>query len=411
MGWVTTRYAARSIGRNIRRTALSVAGITIGCALALTMESINRGRDELFARVGAEGGIGHLRVVPDGWDSQRDVRLRLADWRLDLEVARQLPGVVVATPRARAQVLLAMGTHTVPVELIGVDPETEPRAFRFVRNVTRGRYLRSTDRGVMVVGKAVAERLDATVGDDILATSVGRGGRIESTMLQIVGVVSTGSDEIDARISQVVLADLEQLAGRTGAGEVTVIVSDWRRADALRDALARRVAATDEVVTWDRLAPEMRGHLQQDKATSRFVSGIIIVVVILGVASAQLAAVLDRRRELAVLAALGMGTWRLARIMIEEALILGVIGGALGLAIGVPILSYLEHAGLDFRALLGSSWTFEGIIFEPVIYGDFGPWVLPYVLAIALGATLIASLYPAWFTARTDPATALRAAP
>jgi len=304
-----------------------------------------------------------------------------------------------------------MGTHTVPVELTGVDPQTEPGAFRFVRNVTQGRYLRADDRGVMVVGKAVADRLDATLGDEILATTVGRGGRIESTMLTIVGVIATGSDDFDANVCQVVLADLEQLAGRSGAGEVTVIVSDWRRTDALREVLAARVAATDEVVTWDRLAPEMRGHLEQDKATSRFVSGIIIVVVILGVASAQLAAVLDRRRELAVLAALGMGTWRLARIMVEEALILGVVGGALGLAIGVPILSYLEHSGLDFRALLGSNWTFEGIMFEPVIYGDFGSWVLPYVAVIALAATLVASLYPAWFTARTDPATALRASP
>jgi ABC-type lipoprotein release transport system permease subunit len=390
---------------------LSVLGIAIGCALALTMESINRGRDELFARVGSESGVGHLRVVPAGWDAQRDVRLRLADWRADLERARATPGVVVATPRARAQVLLAMGTHTVPVELTGVDPITEPLAFRFVRHVTQGRYLQPGDHGVVVVGKAVAERLDATVGDPILATCVGRGGRIESTMLDIVGIVATGSDEIDAGVSQVTIPDVEQLTGRDGAGEVTVIVANWRRADAIRDVLADRVARGDEVMTWDQLAPEMRGHLEQDKATSRFVGVMIIVIVILGVASAQLAAVLDRRRELAVLAALGMGTWRLARIMIEEALILGLVGGAIGLAIGVPILSYLAHSGLDFRAWLGSNWTFEGAIFEPVIYGDFGPWVLYYVLAIALGATLVASLYPAWFTVRTDPATALRAAP
>jgi putative ABC transport system permease protein len=112
-----------------------------------------------------------------------------------------------------------------------------------------------------------------------------------------------------------------------------------------------------------------------------------------------------------VLAALGMGTLRLARIMVQEALILGVLGGVVGLAIGLPAVSYLAHSGLDLRAMLGSSWTFEGVILEPVIYGDFGPWILPYVLAIALGATLVASLYPAWFTARTDPATALRASP
>ena len=408
---VTERYALRSIGRNVRRTALAVIGIGVGCALALTMESINRGRDELFARMGAESGLGHLRVVPSGWDAQRDVRLRLADGPRDLDAARALPGAILATPRTRAQVLLAMGTHTVPVELVGVDPDIEPRVYRFVRNVTLGRYLRAGERGAMVVGKAVADRLEATVGDEIVATSVGRGGRIESEMLTIVGVVATGNDDIDAGISQVVVGDLEPLTGRPGLGEVTVIVSDWRRTDELRAALAARVTPGDQVVTWDDLAPELRGHLSQDQAVSRFVGGMIILIVLLGVASAQLAAVLDRRRELAVLAAVGTSSWRLARIMIEEALVIGLLGAALGLAIGGPIVWYLASHGLDLRALLGGTWSFEGVILEPVIYGDLGAWMVTYVFVVAIAATLIASLYPAWFTARTDPASALRAAP
>jgi len=408
---ITARYALRSVGRNLRRTVLSVAGIAIGVALALTMESLNRGRDELFARVGSQSGLGHLRVVPAGWDAQRDVRLRLAGWRQDLAAARALPGVVVATPRARAQVLLAMGTHTVSTELTGVDPATEPRVFRYVRNVVAGRYLEPGDRGELVVGKSMAERLDATVGDEILATSVGRGGEIESAMLRIVGVVATGAEDVDAGISQVALADVAQLSGRPGAGEVTVVLADWRRTAAMRTRLAARVAPGDEVITWEDLAPELRGHTEQDKATQRFISAVIIVIVVIGVASAQLAAVLDRRRELAVLAALGMGTGRLARIMIEEALILGLAGAAIGLALASPLLWYLAHAGLDFRAIMGQDFSFEGVLLEPVIYGDLGWWVVPYAAVISLGATLVASLYPAWFTARTDPATALRAAP
>jgi hypothetical protein len=72
-------YAVRSLRRNARRTALSVVGIGIGCALALFMESLNRGRDELFARMGAYGGAGHVRIVPAGWRERRDPRLRLAN--------------------------------------------------------------------------------------------------------------------------------------------------------------------------------------------------------------------------------------------------------------------------------------------------------------------------------------------
>ena len=410
MAWVAATYARRSVGRNLRRTVLAVVGIAIGCALALFMESINRGRDGLFARVGAESGTGHVRVVPAGFRARRDVRLRLADADADLAAARALPGVAVATPRARAQVLLAMGTHVVPVELVGVDAATEPRALRFVRTMAAGRWLRPGERGAAVVGRAVAERLEVELGDAILVTAVGQKGRLESAMLTLVGVVTTGSEDIDAGIALTALPDVAALSGLGGAGEVTLILDDWRAADAARAALAGRVAPGDEVMTWIELNPEFAGHLEQDKASSRFVSAVILLIVFLGVASAQLAAVLERRREFAVLAALGMGARRMVALVVSEALTLGLVGATLGLAIALPLVAHIARVGIDLTRFMGRGFSFQGVLLEPIIYGDLGPWVVPYVLAVAVGATLVASLYPAWFAARTDPAVALRVA-
>ncbi len=411
MAFVAGKYALRSVGRNVRRTALSVVGIAIGIVLALFIESLNRGREELFARAAAYSGSGHLRVVPRGWLLRRDPRLRLAGFEPDLAAARELPGVAVVAARARAQVLLAMGTHVVPVEAVGVDPQAEPRAYRFVRNVVAGRWLRPDDEpGAAVVGQAVADRLEAELGDELLATAVGQGGRIESGMLRIVGIVRTGSEDVDASICQVTLAELERLTGLLGAGEVTVILADHRTAPAARTALAARIAPGDEVLSFEDLAPEFKGHLEQDNATNRFVNAIILLIVILGVASAQLAAVLERRREFAVLSALGMRGVRMVRLVLLEALALGLMGAALGMALGLPLLWLFATRGLDLSRLMGSTWSFQGILIEPVIYGDLGPWILPYVLVVALGATALASLYPAWFAARTDPAVALRVA-
>jgi ABC-type lipoprotein release transport system permease subunit len=410
MAWVSGRYALRSVGRNARRTALSVLGIGIGCALALFMESINRGRDELFARMGAFSGVGHVRVVPEGWRERRDPRLRLRDSRADLEAARSLPGVAAVTVRARAQVLLAMGTHVLPVEMVGVDPESEPATYRFVRDVPVGRYLRAGETGAVVLGKAAAERLRAGLDDEILGTAVGRGGAIESAMFRIVGIVATGSEEVDAGICQAALDDVERLTGLSGAGEVTVILEDWRAADAARAWLAARAAPGDEVLTWGEMAPEFQGHMEQDKAASRFVSALILLIVLLGVVSAQLAAVLERRREFAVLSALGMSTGRMVRLVVQEALSIGLAGAVAGLLLGLPFVWWLARAGLDFRRLMGASYSFEGVIIEPVIYGDLGPWIVSYVLTVAVGATVAASLYPAVFAARTDPAAALRVA-
>jgi lipoprotein-releasing system permease protein len=230
-------------------------------------------------------------------------------------------------------------------------------------------------------------------------------------MLRIVGIAATGSEEVDAGLCRVVLDDVELLTGLGGAGEVTVMLADWRQTERARTRLATGVAEGDEVLTWGEIAPEFQGHMEQDKAASRFVSALILLIVLLGVASAQLAAVLERRREFAVLAALGMSTGRMLRLVLQEALAVGVGGAALGAALGLPVVWWLERSGLDFRRYMGSSYAFQGVIIEPILYGDVGPWIASYVAAVALGATVAASLYPAVFAARTDPASALRAAP
>jgi ABC-type lipoprotein release transport system permease subunit len=403
-------YALRSLRRNARRTTLSIVGIGIGCALALLMESLNRGRDELFARMGAYAGAGHVRIVPERWRERRDPRLRLANPQADVDAVRQLPGVAAVTSRARAQALLAMGTHLVPVEIVGVDPDTEPSTNRFARNVSQGRYLQQSDTGAVVIGQAIADRLIAGLEDEILATAVGKSGDIESALFRIVGIVRTGSDEIDATICQIVLADVERLTGLSGAGEVTLILEDSERADAAKAALSRTLHDGDEVLTWGEISPEFKGHIEQDNAVSRLVSGIILLIVMLGVASAQLAAVLERRREFAVLAALGMRSRTIVAVLLQEALAIGIASAVVGLLLGLPFVWTLATSGIDLSRYMGASYSFQGVLIEPVIFGDFGAWTAWYVFAVAIVVTVIASLYPAWFAARTDPADALRVA-
>ena len=89
---------------------------------------------------------------------------------------------------------------------------------------------------------------------------------------------------------------------------------------------------------------------------------------------------------------------------------LGVAGALLALSAGLPIIWRFAQAGLDFRPYLGESYTVQGVLVDPVIYGDFGPWIGPYVLVVCIGATVAASVYPAWYAARTNPAVALRVA-
>ena len=405
-GSLAAKYTLRSMGRSRRRTLLSVLGVGLGCAIAVFSTAFMRGGRELRVRAISESGFGHARISPQGWEQSRRNELRLQDGPKALALARGLEGVTVAAPHARTQGLLAFGTRVTGVQILGVDPEAEPRLNRLVRAIDEGRYLQPIDKGAVVVGRALVERLDVELGDDLLLTLSRADGELEYAMLRIVGIVATGSREIDAAICHVTLAELARRTGLEGAAEVSVAFADPHRVDALAAELARRVSG-NEVLTWREVLPAMGGDAAGDKAFANLFIGIVIAVVILGVTSAQLTAMLERRREFAVLTALGMKGARLLRLVLSEAVLLGVLGALFGLALASPLVWHTATEGIDFSAVMGGDLAITGVFFDPVLYADMGLWMLPYAFFVGLSSTLCAALYPAWSALRQDPAAVL----
>jgi ABC-type lipoprotein release transport system permease subunit len=411
MASVSSRYASRSQRRNLRRTLLSVIGIAFGVGVGLMAISWIRGQEAMYVNASAGGGLGHLRVAPEGWSERRIDELRLTDWRDVLERVRAMDEVEVATPRASTSGLLGLGTRSAHVRLTGVDARTEPRALRYVREVGEGRYLRPGERHAIVLGRAIADRLGAELEDELVVTVVDREGEMQSALLEVVGIVRTGSRAIDGSIAHVALADVEQLSGREGAAEITMLVHDPRDLTAVRAKIARDLPRGDEVLTWRDVAPELRAKLRGNTAFMSLAVFIVLVVVLLGVASAQLTAVLERRKEFAVLAALGTRTVQLIRIVLTEGLILGLAGGLAALAWAAPLLHHWSVIGIDttgFARNGDAGLTYGGVLLDPRFHPDFGAWALPAALGLSLVATIVASLYPAWFASRTEPASALR---
>ena len=406
---IATRYALRSLLRHRRRSVLSAVGIAVGCSVCMFMVGFVRGEGETIMRAAAESGSGHLRFAPKGWRETGNDRLRLPAWQELLDLADRVSGVLVACPHARSDALLAMGTRTAGVIMLGVDAQREMRANRLVQKVTNGRYLRPNETGAVVIGGSLAERLDVGVEDDLMVTVSAQDGEMQSAMLRVVGIVDTGSKMLDTALCHVSLRDVAELTGHDRVGEISVLLAD---ADLLPQAIAEvtgPLGAQADIVTWLEIIPELASGVEVDETWAKIMVTIVTLVVFLGIASAQLAAVLERRREFAVLAALGMKGGRLVRIMLTEGVILGVTGGVLALFIGLPTTYLSATRGIDFRGWSGGAdYGISNILLEPVVYGDFGWWLVPLALGLAVVSTTLSSLYPAWYALHTDPASALR---
>ena len=306
--------------------------------------------------------------------------------------------------------------------------------------------------------------------DDLVVRLSGR-EQMQSAMLTIVGILDTGAEDLDAAICHVTLEDLSKVTGYTTPegtalpAEITILMGDNGKIDETRDLLAGEMAVAavegardqdgaadvrevstrelaeavghrspralarllverglmerggdkvaadmaraNSVVTWKEIVPEIAANAEGDKAFMRVLIFIIIVVVSLGIMSAQLTAVLERRREFGVLLALGMKARQVIGLLLMEGVVIGVGGGIAALAIGGPFVWLVVEKGIDFSELMGTA-SFGGILIDPVFYGEGGWWIVPYAFSVSVAATLVASLYPARFAMRTDPADALR---
>ncbi len=405
---VAANYAFRSLFRHTRRTLLSVVGVGVGVAIALFAASWVRGAVRMEIRAAVESGVGHLRIVPTPWLDKRENALRLSYPQEAYEAAQSLESAEVVARRARANGLLAFGNRSAGVEMIGVDPEAERRLNRVVQRAEiEGRYLESSDAGKVVIGRALARRLDVLLNDELYVTLSGADG-MQGAMFIIVGLLETGSREIDASFCHVTLETLNDTTGYSGPGEITILLTDYRRVRAAEKRLSQKVPAGDTVLTWRDISPSYAAGIESDQAFTKILIGIIILVVALGIAGAQLAAVLERRRELAILSALGMKGRQVISLIVIEALAIGLGGMVVAVLVGGAGAHYLATHGVDLAAFMGEDVSFGEVLLDPVVYGDFGVWLIWYALVIAEVATVGASVYPAWMAVRIDPADALR---
>ncbi|HEX8726681.1 MAG TPA: FtsX-like permease family protein, partial [Gemmatimonadaceae bacterium] len=142
------------------------------------------------------------------------------------------------------------------------------------------------------------------------------------------------------------------------------------------------------------------------KGENGFFIAIVFLMAIFGVTNTLLMSTFERRREFAVEQALGVDAPTLARTIVYEGIVLGVVSLAAGALIAAPLLYWWHLSPLDLSRFVGNM-TMSGALFRPVFRTD-PTWGAPLAAAAALLVTsILAALYPAWRATRTAPADAL----
>ncbi len=394
---VLVKIAWRNLWRNTRRTLLTALTVSLGLALLLFFLGLGDGSHRQMIENAVRMGSGHVLLQAEGYQEEggierlvgaQDVE-RVRDWLQELD-----PGVVVqATPRVFASALASSASGSAGVQLIGVEPAAEEGASRFKEKLTEGEFLGPRDSNRLLIGKGVARKLEAGLGERIVLMAQGaRSSEIQSRLFRVAGIIQTGQDEFDQILAIAPLADCQdflELGG--GVHQIAILLESEDRSRALAAAGAR-IFPNLEVLNWEKALPELVEFIRVDDGGNYVFQVFLFLLISFMVLNTLLMSVLERRREFSLMDALGLQPGQRFGLVMLEAFFIAILSIAGGFLIGYPLHILLAVYGLPLDWFSSGGMSAAGVALDPVIYsylswrrlGQAIGWIFAIVLFLAL---------------------------
>jgi putative ABC transport system permease protein len=416
---VLVRLALRNVRRQARRSLLTAAAMVLGLALLMLSRAIADGLHEAWITAGVRLGTGHVAVQSPGFLESASLSDRLDSVSLGrAEAALAAPDLAplirAAAPRLEVSGLASSAAAAAPVLALGVNPSAEVRFSELPQKLTAGRYLQPDDRLGAYVGERLARRLSLRLGSRFVLTAQSAGGEIEGQLFRVVGLFRTGIPELDEGLVQLPIATVRRWLGTPGAATTLAVLLHRSRAtpqvvDRLRRRLATDTAAQGiRVLSWREAAPELDSAVRIDDFGDYVFHAVLLGIVTLAILNAVLMSVLHRRREFAVLRALGLTARQTGGVVFTEGLALTAASGTVGLVLGWGVTWLLWRHGMDLSFLLSQDLSVSGVIVNPVIVPEFRVSQVAWSLFFVALMGVAASIYPATQASRIDVAEAMK---
>jgi lipoprotein-releasing system permease protein len=385
-----------------------VASISIGVVmlsvamLVVVMSVMNGFRAELLDKI--VGLNGHAIVQAYG--------NRLDNWQQVLDETRKTPGVTRASPLIEQPLLVTFNGRAEAILLRGNTPED---IARLRPNVLAGdlRALRP-DADNVAIGSRLAMELGARVGDTI--TIINPQGRATpfGTVPREVGYTVAAIFEIgvyDYDQSFVVMpipnAQTLLLTGDT-IGMIEIKTEDADRVNEILAPLTKKLQGQAEVHDWKSLNAQLFEALQVERVAMFFALSIIVLVAAFNILSSLVMLVRSKTRDIAIMRTMGATRKSLLKIFVTTGSIIGFVGTASGLLFGFIVLFFRQSIVRFIELVTGQNLWDPSIRFLSEMPSKTDPFEVLLICVMAMGLSFLATLYPAFRAASTDPVQVLR---
>jgi lipoprotein-releasing system permease protein len=385
-----------------------VAGISVGVVmlsvalLVVVMSVMNGFRAELLDKI--VGLNGHAIVQAYGG--------RLDNWQGILQEIRQTPGVTKASPLIEQPLLVTFNGR---VEAVLVRGNTAENIRELQEKVVAGSLdPLKPDASQVAIGARLAENIGAQVGDTItIINPAGRStpfGTVPRQVgYQVAAIFEIGVYDYDQSFVVMPIADAQTLMhiGDT-IGMIEVTTDDADKAAEYLAPIAKQLAGRAVVNDWKTINSSLFEALEVERVAMFFALSMIVLVAAFNILSSLVMLVRAKTRDIAIMRTMGATRRSLLKIFVTAGFVVGAVGTGTGLLLGFLILTFRQGIVNVIQVVTGQNLWDPSVRFLTTLPSRPDPVEIVGIALLALVLSFLATLYPAFKAASTDPVQVLR---
>ncbi len=346
-----TRIAFRNIFRNRRRSLITAMVLVFGVVAMMMFGGYKEINFWGIREGAARARFGHLQIYAEGFsqaDSQRPLSRGLRNIEpLRREIERD-PRVEMTAAQISMMGLISNGDKSEAFLAMAVEPSRDRKMP--AQKMISGAYFNDNEQDAIIIGDALAKSMNSSVGDTLTLMTTTANGSLNALDVRIDGIFSTGMKEYDERAIKMPLTAAQRLLQTDKVEKLLVVLHNTSDTDAVKQDLQTRFAQRGdkyEMRTWSELAGFYHQVVMLYNGIFGFLGAVIAVIVVLSVANTILMSAFERTREIGTLMAIGTERSRIWNIFLLEGLLLGVLGGLIGLALGGSMAFVINHVHIE----------------------------------------------------------------
>jgi lipoprotein-releasing system permease protein len=385
---------------------ISLIAVMLGvAALIIVMSVMNGFRAELFDKI--VGLNGH--AVVQGYGG------RLPNWQEIVREARRTPGVTSATPLIEQPLMASYSGRVEGILVRGMRVEDIRSNPTFTKNLVAGSIQEVTPgSGNIAIGARLAEALGVQPGGSISlispegqSTPFGTVPRIMS--YRVAAVFEIGIYDYDKAFVVMPIEDAQTLLLLgDSVGMVELETSDADKVGEILAPLAPKVSDKAVISDWRTMNASLFEALAVDRVVSFVVLSIIILVAAFNILSSLIMLVRAKTRDIAILRTMGASRVGVLRIFMTVGTVIGALGTLAGVGLGLVFLVFRQNVVNFVQFATGQTLWDPQIRYLTELPAKVDPLEVIGITAMALLFSFLATLYPAFKAANTDPVQVLR---